>query len=83
MSFHLASFLASRVLVVNIPQRQPVPARRPMSICSASVARVGFSTEFRLAASDARHLVFVMVTNVVLTVSCLQLLFIHQSQISL
>jgi hypothetical protein len=83
MSFQLTSFLAIRVLVVNTPQRQPVPARRPMSICSASVARVGFSSEFHLAASDALHIVFIMVTNVVLTVSRLQLLFMHQSQNSL
>ena len=49
-----------------------------MSICSASVAQVVFSTEFRLVTSDAFHIVFVMVTNVVLTVSSPQILFMHQ-----
>ena len=69
--------------MVNIPQRLPVPAKQPMSKCSPSVAQVGVSTWLGLAVPDALHVVFVMVTNVVLTVSRIHLLFMHQLQISL
>ena len=49
-----------------------------MNICSASVAQVVFSTEFRLVTSDAFRIVFVMVTNVVLTVTPFGFWFMHQ-----
>jgi hypothetical protein len=53
-----------------------------MSKCSPGVARVGFLTWLRLTASDELRVVFVLVTNFVLAVSCLQLPFLYQLQIS-
>jgi hypothetical protein len=54
-----------------------------MNEFSASVVRVGLSSWLGLAVSDTLHVVFIMATNFVLTVSGLQSLFMSNPRISL